>query len=116
MTRVFEVRLVASVTTGCVSSEDEVRMEHSFDAVIVGAGQAASLAEKLTKAGWTVALVEQKWLGGNCVNVGCTPTKAMVASAKAAYIASHADEFGVLSDGGVRVDLKKVKARKDAIV
>lgn len=103
-------------TPGRVSSEDEVRMEHSFDAVIVGAGQAASLAGKLTKAGWTVALVEKKWLGGNCVNVGCTPTKAMVASAKAAYIASHAHEFGVLNDGGVRVDLKKVKARKDAIV
>ena len=91
-------------------------MEHSFDAVIVGAGQAASLAGRLTQAGWTVALVEKKWLGGTCVNVGCTPTKAMVASAKAAYTVARAEEFGVLSSGSVRVDLKKVKARKDAIV
>ena len=91
-------------------------MEHVFDAVIVGAGQAASLAGPLTKAGWTVALVEKRWLGGTCVNVGCTPTKAMVASAKAAYTAAHAGEFGVLGGADVRVDLKKVKARKDAIV
>ncbi len=91
-------------------------MEHSFDAVIVGAGQAASLAARLTRAGWTVALIEKKWLGGTCVNVGCTPTKALVASAKAAYAAAHAQEFGVLGGEQLRVDLKRVKARKDAIV
>jgi pyruvate/2-oxoglutarate dehydrogenase complex dihydrolipoamide dehydrogenase (E3) component len=91
-------------------------MEHSFDAVIVGAGQAASLAGRLTKAGLTVALVEKKWFGGNCVNVGCTPTKAMIASAKAAYTAAHAEEYGVLGGERIRVDLKRVKARKDAIV
>ena len=91
-------------------------MEHVFDAVIVGAGQAASLAGPLTKAGWTVALVEKGWLGATCVNVGCTPTEMMVASAKAAYTAAHAGEFGVLGGAKVRVDLKKVKARKDAIV
>src|SRR5271154_4627241 len=91
-------------------------MEYLFDAVIVGAGQAASLAGGLTEAGWTVALVEKRWLGGTCVNVGCTPTKAMVASAKVAYTAAHAGEFGVLGGGEVRVDVKKVKARKDAIV
>jgi pyruvate/2-oxoglutarate dehydrogenase complex dihydrolipoamide dehydrogenase (E3) component len=91
-------------------------MEHSFDAVIVGAGQASALAGRLTEAGWKVALVEKKWLGGTCVNVGCTPTKAMVASAKAAYVAAHAEEFGLLGGEAVRVDLKKVKARKDSIV
>ena len=91
-------------------------MDHFFDAVIVGAGQAATLAGKLANAGWKVALVEKKWLGGTCVNVGCTPTKAMVASAKAAYIAAHREEFGVLGGEATRVDLKQVKARKDAIV
>lgn len=91
-------------------------MDHFFDAVIVGAGQAATLAGKLANAGWKVALVEKKWLGGTCVNVGCTPTKAMVASAKAAYIAAHGEKLGVLGGEATRVDLKQVKARKDAIV
>jgi pyruvate/2-oxoglutarate dehydrogenase complex dihydrolipoamide dehydrogenase (E3) component len=91
-------------------------MDHFFDAVIVGAGQAATLAGKLANAGWKVALVEKKWLGGTCVNVGCTPTKAMVASAQAAYITAHGEKFGVLGGEAARVDLKQVKARKDAIV
>ncbi len=91
-------------------------MDHSFDAVIVGAGQAAALAGRLTKAGWSVALVEKKWLGGTCVNVGCTPTKAMVASAKVAYVAANAGAFGVLGGEAVRTDLRRVMARKDAIV
>ena len=91
-------------------------MDQSFDAVIVGAGQAAALAGRLTNAGWSVALVEKKWLGGTCVNVGCTPTKAMVASAKAAYTAAQGEKFGVIGGDGARVDLKRVKARKDAIV
>src|SRR6266567_1430750 len=92
-------------------------MEHTFDAVIVGAGQAGpSLAGRLTQAGWTVALVERERLGGTCVNNGCTPTKAMVASAKAAYTARHGREYGVTGGEAVSVDLKKVKERKDAIV
>src|ERR1700676_2882718 len=92
-------------------------MERTFDAVIVGAGQAGpSLAGRLSKAGWKVALVERERLGGTCVNVGCTPTKAMVASAKAAYMARHGSEYGVMVGDAVRVDLKQVKARKDAIV
>lgn len=81
-------------------------MDHFFDAVIVGAGQAATVAGKLANAGWKVALVEKKWLGGTCVNVGCTPTKAMVASAKAAYIAAHGEKLGVLGGEATRVDLK----------
>jgi pyruvate/2-oxoglutarate dehydrogenase complex dihydrolipoamide dehydrogenase (E3) component len=91
-------------------------MDRLFDAVIVGAGQAAALAGKLTGAGWKVALVEKKWLGGTCVNVGCTPTKAMVASAQAAYIAAQGKKFGVFGGEAARVDLRQVKARKDAIV
>jgi pyruvate/2-oxoglutarate dehydrogenase complex dihydrolipoamide dehydrogenase (E3) component len=91
-------------------------MNHNFDAIIVGAGQAAALAGPLTKAGWSVALIEKQALGGTCVNRGCTPTKAMVASAKAAYMASRSADFGIIGGGTVRVDLAKVKARKEAIV
>ena len=92
-------------------------MERTFDAVIVGAGQAGpSLAGRLTGAGWKVALVEKELLGGTCVNTGCTPTKAMVASAKAAHMARHGKEYGVVGADAVQVDMKSVKARKDAIV
>lgn len=91
-------------------------MQHSFDAIIVGAGQAGpSLAHRLAKAGWKVALAERHLFGGTCVNTGCTPTKAMVASAHAAHLARRASDFGVQA-GPVRVDLRAVKTRKDAIV
>ena len=92
-------------------------MRLSFDAIIIGAGQAGpSLAARLTQAGWTVALIEMSMVGGTCVNVGCTPTKAMVASAKVAHTVANAHDFGVLNDSAVTVDLAKVKARKDRIV
>src|ERR1041384_6622332 len=88
-----------------------------FDAIIIGAGQAGpSLAGQLTDAGMTVAFVERKFFGGTCVNTGCTPTKTLVASAYAAHLARRAADFGVLLDGSVRVDMKRVKARADAIV
>ena len=88
-----------------------------FDAIIIGAGQAGpSLAGRLTSAGMTVAFVERKFFGGTCVNTGCTPTKTLVASAYAAHLARRAADFGVLLDGSVRVDMKIVKARADAIV
>ena len=91
-------------------------MDRSFDAIIVGAGQAGpSLAGRLSQAGWTVALVERDLLGGTCVNVGCTPTKAMVASARAVYMASRGAAYG-FDCGPIRVDLRRVKERKDAIV
>ncbi|NYF90724.1 FAD-containing oxidoreductase [Tunturiibacter empetritectus] len=92
-------------------------MRQDFDAIIIGAGQAGpSLAGRLTQAGWKVAFVERKLFGGTCVNVGCTPTKAMVASAHAAHIARRGGDFGVVRDEPVRVDMKKVLARKNAIV
>jgi pyruvate/2-oxoglutarate dehydrogenase complex dihydrolipoamide dehydrogenase (E3) component len=92
-------------------------MEHSFDAIIVGAGQAGpSLAGRLSEAGWKVALIERDLLGGTCVNRGCTPTKAMVASAKAAYTAAHGSEYGLNGGSEVKVDFKSVQARKDKIV
>jgi pyruvate/2-oxoglutarate dehydrogenase complex dihydrolipoamide dehydrogenase (E3) component len=88
-----------------------------FDAILVGAGQAApSLAARLTKAGMRIAFVERKLFGGTCVNVGCTPTKAMVASAYAARMAQRAAEYGVVLGGDAGVDLPKVQARRDAIV
>ena len=91
-------------------------MQQTFDAVIIGTGQAGPpLAVRLTKAGWKVAVVERDLVGGTCVNRGCTPTKAMVASAKVAFQARRASEFGV-SAGEVSVDMRAVKARKDKIV
>jgi pyruvate/2-oxoglutarate dehydrogenase complex dihydrolipoamide dehydrogenase (E3) component len=89
----------------------------TFDAIIIGAGQAGpSLAGRLTKAGRSVAFVERKLFGGTCVNTGCTPTKAMVASAYAAHIARRAAEFGVVLTSPVSIDMKAVVARREAIV
>src|SRR5919199_5035405 len=88
-----------------------------FDVIIIGAGQAGpALAGRLTGAGMTVALVERKLFGGTCVNTGCTPTKTLVASAYAAHLARRAADFGLLLGGEVRVDMKRVKARADAVV
>jgi pyruvate/2-oxoglutarate dehydrogenase complex dihydrolipoamide dehydrogenase (E3) component len=91
-------------------------MKQMFDAIVVGAGQAGpSLAARLAGAGRKVAMVERKLFGGTCVNTGCTPTKAMVASAHAAHLARRGADFGV-NAGAVTVDMRVVKARKDAIV
>src|SRR5579885_3440345 len=87
-----------------------------FDAIIIGTGQAGpSLAQRLTSSGFKVAIVERKLFGGTCVNTGCIPTKAMVASASAAHMARRAADFGVAVDGGVSIDMRRVKERKDAI-
>src|SRR6266498_975939 len=87
-----------------------------FDAIIIGTGQAGPpLAARLTKAGVKVAIIERKAFGGTCVNTGCVPTKTMVASAYAAKMARRAGDFGVRLQGDVTVDMKAVKARKDAI-
>jgi len=89
----------------------------TFDAIIIGAGQAGPpLAARLTAAGQTVACIERKLFGGTCVNTGCTPTKAMIASAYAAHVARRAGEYGVQFDGTVAVDIRAVNARRDAIV
>ncbi|HKA38708.1 MAG TPA: FAD-dependent oxidoreductase, partial [Burkholderiales bacterium] len=89
----------------------------SFDAIIVGTGQAGpSLAARLAGAGWKVAVVEKHKFGGTCVNNGCTPTKAMVASAYAAHVAKRAADYGVALDAVPHIDMKRVKSRKDEIV
>ncbi|MEO8081589.1 MAG: FAD-containing oxidoreductase [Caldimonas sp.] len=88
----------------------------AFDAIVIGAGQAGPpLVGRLAGAGMRVALAERKFFGGTCVNAGCTPTKAMVASAKAAHLARRAADYGV-TVGDVGVDMAAVKARKDRIL
>ena len=91
-------------------------MSKKFDTIIIGTGQAGpSLAGRLNDAGMKVAVIERNKFGGTCVNTGCIPTKTLVASARAAYMARHACEYGVMIDGDIKVDMKKVKARKDGI-
>ena len=92
-------------------------MAEKFDAIIIGTGQAGpSMAQRMTKEGLKTAIIERKLFGGTCVNVGCIPTKALVASARAAHMARRGADFGVVIDGSINVDMKQVKARKDAIV
>ena len=88
----------------------------AFDAIIIGTGQAGpSLAARLAAAGMKIAVVERARFGGTCVNTGCIPTKAMVASAYAAHMVRRAAEFGVHIDGRVTIDLNAVQARKARI-
>jgi pyruvate/2-oxoglutarate dehydrogenase complex dihydrolipoamide dehydrogenase (E3) component len=91
-------------------------MAQAFDAIIIGAGQAGpALAGRLTDAGWTVALVERKDFGGTCVNTGCMPTKTLVASAYAARLARRSAEYGVVLQGDVGVDMKRVHDRASKV-
>jgi len=92
-------------------------MTRKFDAIIIGTGQSGpSLARRLSDAGMKVAVIERKRFGGTCVNNGCIPTKTLIANARAAYVARRASDFGVMIDGQISVDMKKVKARKDGVV
>ncbi len=91
-------------------------MSDRFDAVIIGTGQAGpSLAGRMNDAGWKVAVVERQLLGGSCVNVGCTPTKAMVASARAVHMARRGAEFGFSLASEPVVDMARVRDRAHAI-
>ncbi|MEM5404293.1 MULTISPECIES: FAD-containing oxidoreductase [Paraburkholderia] len=97
-------------------------MAQRFDAIVIGTGQSGPpLAVRLGKSGRKTAVIERASFGGTCVNVGCTPTKAYVACARAAHVARHAADFGVqigkgAQPGDVRVDLAFVKARKERII
>jgi len=91
-------------------------MTQVFDAIVIGAGQAGpSLAGRLTAAGMKVALVERKLFGGTCVNTGCMPTKTLVASAYAAHLARRSAEYGIAIESPIKIDMKRVKARADAV-
>jgi pyruvate/2-oxoglutarate dehydrogenase complex dihydrolipoamide dehydrogenase (E3) component len=88
-----------------------------YDAIVIGTGQAGpALAARLAGAGRKVAVIERHKFGGTCVNDGCTPTKTLVASAYAAHLVSRAADYGVEIAGSPRVDMRRVKARKDAVV
>ena len=87
-----------------------------YDAIVIGAGQAGvPLASALARSGKRTALVEREHVGGTCINEGCTPTKTMVASARVAYLARRAADYGV-GTGPVQVDMGRVRERKRAIV
>src|SRR5262249_32861264 len=89
----------------------------TFDAIIIGTGQSGpALARRLAASGMKVAVIERGRFGGTCVNTGCTPTKALIASAYAAHTARRGADYGFSVEGEVKVDMKRVKARKDGIV
>jgi len=88
-----------------------------YDAIIIGSGQAGTpLAFKLAGEGQKVAFIEKQHLGGTCLNVGCTPTKAYVASARRRWDALHGEELGIVIPAGATANLARVKARKDALI
>ena len=92
-------------------------MATKYDAIVIGTGQAGpSLAARLAGRGMKVAIIERKRFGGTCVNNGCIPTKTLIASARTAHVARRAGDYGVTISGSIAVDMKKVKARKDALV
>jgi len=92
-------------------------MTQKFDAIVIGTGQSGpSLADRMDDEGMKVAVIERNLFGGTCVNVGCVPTKTLVASARVAHMARRGSEFGVNVASPVTVDMELVKARKDAIV
>jgi pyruvate/2-oxoglutarate dehydrogenase complex dihydrolipoamide dehydrogenase (E3) component len=87
-----------------------------YDAIVIGSGQAGGpLAKKLALSGKKTALIEKRWVGGTCVNDGCTPTKTMVASAKMAYLAANSTPLGVKIKN-FSVDLQQIRKRKDEVV
>ncbi|MGI9232776.1 MAG: FAD-containing oxidoreductase [Woeseiaceae bacterium] len=91
-------------------------MPTQYDAIVIGTGQSGPpLAGRLSREGLKTAIIERKLIGGTCVNVGCIPTKTLVASAKVAYTARQARDFGVIVDGSITVDMAQVKKRKDSI-
>ena len=91
-------------------------MSEKYDAIIIGTGQSGpALAGRLNQEGLNTAVIERKLVGGTCVNVGCTPTKTLVGSARVAYLAHQAKRFGVSIEGDISVDMSRVKARKDEV-
>jgi len=93
-------------------------MNRKYDAIVIGGGQAGpSLAARFAGAGKSVAIIERHLFGGTCVNAGCTPTKTLIASARIAYDARRAHDYGIeLPTAGIAVNMLAVRARKERIV
>ena len=108
--------MTASPASPAASPAASPQQPETFDAIIIGVGQAGNpLATALSRAGWRTAVIERRFVGGTCVNDGCTPTKTMIASGRVAYLARRAADYGVHT-GPVAVDLGEVRRRKQAIV
>lgn len=102
-------------TDGIIIAYLQIAMT-KYDAILVGSGQAANpLAKKLAAAGWRTALIERQWVAGTCINVGCTPTKTLIASGRVAYLVKRAADFGIQTTG-FSVDIEAFLRRKNAIV
>ncbi|MDB5729969.1 MAG: pyridine nucleotide-disulfide oxidoreductase family protein, partial [Noviherbaspirillum sp.] len=92
-------------------------MNGHYDAIVIGTGQSGpSLAVRLAQAGHKTAVIERHRFGGTCVNTGCIPTKTLIASARVAYLAHRAAEFGIDVGGSIKTDMARVKERKDRVV
>lgn len=90
--------------------------DEQFDAIVIGTGQGGNpLVRAMSKAGWHVAAIERRYVGGTCVNDGCSPSKTVDASAKVAYLARRGSDFGVKT-GPISVDMHTVWQRKQKIV
>lgn len=91
-------------------------ISRNFNAIIIGTRQAgSSFAAQFAAAGMTVAIIERHKFGSTCVNMGCIPTKTLVATAYAAHVARRCAEYGFAVNGDVRVDMKRVKTGKDEV-
>src|SRR5437667_5804803 len=97
-------------------AKDSVPKERTYDDIVIGSGQGGKpLSSSLAGAGRRTALVERAHVGGTCINVGCTPTKTMVASGRVAYLARRAKDYGV-NAGRVTLDMRRVLKRKRGVV
>src|SRR5262245_19608604 len=92
-------------------------IQQKYDAIVIGASAPVTflLCPALAKAGWKTALIEREHIGGSCFNVGCMPTKTMIASARVAYLARRGSEYGVIT-APVTVDLARVRKRKRDLI
>jgi pyruvate/2-oxoglutarate dehydrogenase complex dihydrolipoamide dehydrogenase (E3) component len=116
VTRVTTTLPLSSASGVLLSPAFLRRRSTNFDAIVLGSGQGGNpLAYRLADLGWSVALIEEKYLGGTCINVGCTPTKTMVHRAQVTHYARNASRWGV-NTTGVSVDLAKIVSQKDKVV
>src|SRR3989339_1850798 len=87
-----------------------------FDVVVIGAGPGGYVAAiKASQMGKSVALIEKEYFGGTCLNVGCIPTKTLIASALMLHRVKKAADFGI-EVGSISFDYSKMKSRKDGVV